>query len=369
MTNFLQWGLNYTLNSAIPYALDFLTNAVVQDPKMRDLALSVGMIGTGAALIHSSGILKPIQSWNWNTPNPHANESWKKTALRWSAAAVGAAGICCGVFNLVKEFVVPTEANPVLQTSDFSPTPAQTETPESSSEPPVESDDSHLSYTDRLIRDAITTLRSCPDADTLWKSVEQQGPFSVKYDSSVFGADTNSETRTIRVASPMRTKDSIEPLLFEVCNMKQSESLNALSKKACNLTADEFSKQTETMEYHSLISVYELILKCGKEFWDMNTDKIVMPEMAQVLKEADESLHTDICRLRWHVRCGDRFVPGGLSMKWLKDSKDKWWAASNSKDYEIRKRADILWKTLSMAHHEQEKLQQILDTIKPFGSK
>ncbi len=161
MTTLIKWGLNYALNSTLPYALDFLTKTVAQDPKMRDVALSVGMIGTGAVLIQTSGILKPIQSWIWNTPNPHANESWKKTALRWSSAFVGAAGICYGVCNLVKEFAMPTgrqDANSVPQTSDFSPTVAQTETPESSSEPIIESDDSHLSYKDGMTPSQIAFI-------------------------------------------------------------------------------------------------------------------------------------------------------------------------------------------------------------------
>jgi|SRR5579872_5971749 len=372
MTQFINSTINSVINVAIPYALESVTHAVVHNPKMRNAALSLACIGGGLALIKGSGVARSLQSRISGTPNPHARESWKATFCRWGAAAVGAAGIVLGAVNLVKEFALPQDpAYPVPREEEVElPVPAATAVAETAEEARAvcPAPENHVLDPKQQCEKTIADLRSCPEFDQLWKEVEKGGPFTMECvsDKQAHLSSTNSKSRLINI---VQTDPEIETTIpFELSNLRQSDMFNRLNKKKCYLSADEYARKNEIIEYESGQQALKITYACKhlipnselyRELFSVDLETISkVIDLKTQLKGMEKRLHTDLYRMHWYRTCEPKLMD---AVNWLGTNAKKWDELSLSSDPYIAKNAQYLVAEAKKLYGE---LYKMLDKLK-----
>ncbi len=337
MNEIIRSAINYTVNATFSYGLEAAFRSLNPN-KVENAVLGLGFIGAGFALIKSSGVLKPLQSWIWNTPNPYSQESWSKTTMRWSAAAVGAVGISLGIFHLLKEYII-SESYPLPPEYPLDDYPLDDQIPK-----PLAS--SSITPQQRCER-SVARFRSCRAANQLWEEVEKDGPFTVKCVSNAsghFNAKVEHSSRTIYI--PESDESIGHSLAFELENLKNVNLLNKISENGCSfLSADVFAKKIEMVENDSWHKSNEIRRTCPPLFWkEERSGTEILEEFLRILninpkdscrlrndellEIAEDILHTDEYRLEWYLHCSNW---NGL-LQWMSRNEDKWKSRETSQN-------------------------------------
>lgn len=120
-----------------------------------------------------------------------------------------------------------------------------------------------------VLEKLIQRLRACPEAEALWKDVENKGKFSVKLGSRAeiqYNARWETATRTIRVRRVEPDDHKVAYTLFELCNGKfghdKALTLGLQSQRGLVGRQEYITRMVEA-EFDSVACHQTITDKCG----------------------------------------------------------------------------------------------------------
>lgn len=291
--------MNLFVNILIPLAASPAIRGSLHASRIEKIAAGAGLTISGLSLMAASGVPRMLKSWCWTNGEARAKESSAKNALRWTAALVGLASTCCGIYNI---------ATGILEVNNY-----LLDYP--SVEKPLTRGGVSSSCKSRLIQ-AKDDLLSCPEAKNIWNEVKKQDPFIMKCvpsQEAPFGARVNYVKREIYVSE---TSDNmVGHLLFELRNLKRTGNKLIGADHLCELGMEEYARAIEEREYRVVLETYKISDNCfRKGFWPENW-RIFQNEFSGKSSRSNWSTlegylatqervgHTALIRKRWVQIC------------------------------------------------------------------
>lgn len=293
------WMVSETLGSAV--------RIVMNDSATSKLVGGGGCVLAGGYVIAKSRIMTALYNKVCNHPQDRAI---KLNACRTSIAVTGALIMAYGLWQCASGITELWQRNFSIEDSSkeadaFSPAYPTRELPG-----------------DRQIVEELTNkLRKCPEVDTLWKQVEEDGKFSIRLgteDEIPSYANWDPLARTISVRRDLEPENhKLAHTLFELCNGKYfTAKLSEIGAQAIagDLSRDDYHKKIVQAEWFSARCDHAIAKKCvnsqGWDWWvDLFRDKFSGPNPTwktfesmwqDYIQDDSQKAHRDAITAQWN---------------------------------------------------------------------
>lgn len=303
LSNILVEGIQIVL----PAALSTLAEMSIQDIRIGKIVGGVGLTMSGACLAVRTGIPRQLKLRILSGNILKNNDSSFKTAFRWSSAATGLLISAYGIYNI---------AIGVLELTNFFENEDQIEQKlHRSLNSKFLNYQSHLDSCEERVLKAKERFLSCPEGQKIWNEVERKGFFFIKCASqkeAPLGASVSVDKREIYLLKT--NKEMIHPLLVELTNLEQAETLQSVSLGKCSLEVEDYVREVESYEYQTVKKTHIIADYCFKNgFWpeEVNVYKESFngestddwSSLEGYLKTQEEWGHSDLYRAAWYSEC------------------------------------------------------------------
>ena len=320
-----------------PVAISSAIQAGFHDMRIAKTVSGFGFLSAGIWTIAKSGVQKEFNSkigiFQTKEPvgdsktNTFLTETSSKKALRWSAASVGLAATCYGIYNIasgIMEFMTPPDTSNFTLHHASSSSGEQEETAAS---------DSIVSCQQSLAK-AKQEFLQCPEAKAVWDDVNKDGPFEVicgKPELAPKGSAVRPAERIIAIHERLMQK--VPNILFELINLRNAKDLSQYGNSPCVMPADDYAKTMELFEYKTAKISHDISQRCiqdghwperwlryHKQFSETAPEN-ERPTLESFLQHQQDTGHTDLYRIEWHERCGQTAESAAKITTWKKTTE------------------------------------------------